>query len=89
MRTSLNEIQKIERYLQKKLNPGESLLFEARILTNPILRLQATLQRKVYALVKLHHHKKLKDELEEIHQNLFSDPDKKEFQKTIFQLFKK
>jgi hypothetical protein len=88
MRTSLNEIRHAEKYLFKQLNTEESLLFEAKMLINPLLRLNVSIQKKVYSLIRLYHRKKLKEELETIHENLFNHPDKKEFRESVHQLFK-
>ena len=88
MRTSLNEIKHVEKYLFKQLSAEESLLFEAKLLVNPVLRLNVRIQEKIYSLIKMYHRKKIKAEFEIIHDNLFSDPAKKEFQQSIHQLFK-
>jgi hypothetical protein len=87
MRTSLNEIKKIELFLLARLSPPESLLFEARILTNPILRMNVVLQQKIYTVVRAYHRKQLKIELKAIQRDLFSDPNKRDFQQTIRQHF--
>ncbi len=89
MRTSLNEIKHVEKYLFKQLSAEETLLFEAKLLVNPILRLNVRIQEKIYSLIKMYHRKKLKEEFEIIHENLFSDPARKEFQQSIHQLFKR
>jgi len=88
MRTSLNEIKQVEKYLFNQLTTEESLLFEARMLTNPMLRLNVRVQEKIYSVLRFYHRKKLKEEFEHIHENLFKDPMKKDFQKSIYQLFK-
>jgi hypothetical protein len=87
MRTSLNDIQQIEDFLMKRITGASSLLFEARILTQPELKVNVTLQQKVHHIVKMFHRKKLKQETEQLHRQLFTDPAKADFQKTIFQLF--
>lgn len=89
MRTSLNEIKQAEKYLLNQLSTGESLLFEARMLINPLLRVNVRIQEKIYSLIGMYHRKRLKEELEIIHKNLFSNPAKKEFQQSIHQLFKR
>ncbi len=89
MRTSLIEIQETEKYLLKEMDTPDRLVFEARILSNPLLRINLFFQQKVYSVVELYHRKKLKEEAEIIHRRLFDDPAKKEFQETIFQFFKK
>lgn len=88
MRTSLNEIKHAEKYLFKQLNAEEALLFEAKMLVNPLLHLNVRVQEKIYSLIRMYHRKKLKEEFEVIHKNLFTDPAKKEFQQAIHQLFK-
>ncbi len=45
-------------------------------------------QLKAYALIKMFHRKKLKEEIESIHDQLFNDPNKRVFQQNIYQLFK-
>lgn len=87
MRTSLNEIKNIEEYLEKKLPPEESLLFEARFLTQPTFSFHVQLQRRIFSLVKIFHRKKMKQELEQIHHRLFNDPTRHSFQKRIQQYF--
>lgn len=89
MRTSLTEIEQTEKFLSGKMVPEDALVFEAKMLSNPLLKMNVFFQQKVYSLVRLYHRKKLKEEAEKAHQHLFHHPDKKEFQETIFQLFKK
>lgn len=88
MRTSRNNVPLIERYLQGHLSPSEKLVFEAQLLLQPKLRMDLYFQKKTHRLVQLYHRKKLKAELESVHQQLFNDPDKVVFQETIYQLFK-
>jgi hypothetical protein len=88
MRTSLNEIKETENYLDKKTTGSDALLFEARLLTQPSLRLDVHLQRKLLRLVQLFHRKKVRQDLETIHQQLFADPEKVAFRQSILQLFK-
>lgn len=88
MRTSLNDIRIIENYLAGKLDPEESLLLQARLLTDPVLKLNVYVQQKVHSILLLYHRQKLIEEIEEVHQRLFGDPGKGNFQRRIFQLFK-
>jgi hypothetical protein len=87
MRTSLNEITEIENYLDSKADAADSLVFEAKMLAQPQLRLHVHLQRKISRLVQLFHRKKTKQDLQKIHQQLFADPEKAEFQQKILHLF--
>lgn len=87
MRTSLNEIRQIEKALQSELTPEDALVFEAKSLINPSLRLNIFWQKRIYELLRYYHRKKLKERAEQIHQKVFSDPSKSSFRKNILQLF--
>jgi hypothetical protein len=89
MKTFLNNSRTTERYLLGKIDPSERFLFEARLLIDPGLRMDLQAQKEAYALIKMYHRKKLKEELENLHQQLFRDPDKAVFKQQIIQLFKK
>ena len=88
MRTSLTEIQQTEKYLLGEMQPEDALVFEARMLSNPLLKMNVFFQKKVHAVLRAYHRKKLKEEAEAIHQQLFNDPKKNDFQKMIFHFFK-
>jgi hypothetical protein len=87
MRTSLNEIRQIEKALQSELTPEDALVFEAKSLINPSLRINIFWQKRIYELLRYYHRKKLKERAEQIHQKIFSDPSKSSFRKNILQLF--
>ena len=89
MKTSLNDTQTIEQYLAGKLSPWNRMLFASRLKINPSLRNDVELQKKTYWLVKIYHRKKLKEELESLHQQLFSNPEKKDFRRRILEIFGK
>jgi len=89
MKTSWNNIKTIERYLAGKLETAEALLFKARLLTDPVLRQQVTLQEKTYALVRLFARREIKSQLDRTHRKLSNHPEKKAFQQSILQLFSK
>lgn len=88
MRISLNNTQLIERYLDNMLNPDDRLLFEARLILSPALRMDLYFQKKVYFLVKMYHRKKVKEKMEILHQQIFSDPSDAVYRQNIYQLFK-
>ena len=87
MKTSMSETILIERYLWGELLPLEKQTFKARLLQSPRLRLRVYFQKKVHLLVKLYHRKKLKMELVVIHEDLFSNQEKTQFQEKIHQIF--
>ena len=89
MKTSLNDTRTIEQYLAEKLNPWNRMLFASRLKINPSLRNDVELQKKTYWLVKIYHRKKLKEELESLHQQLFNNPEKKDFRRRILEIFGK
>ena len=88
MRTSLNEIRKIENYLDGKLNSEESIAFQTELFTNAVLKLNVYVQQKVYSILRLYHRKKLKEEIENVHRRIFEDEKNVVFQQSIFQLLK-
>jgi hypothetical protein len=87
MKTSLNDTQTMEQYLEGKLSQWNRMLFAARLKMNPDLRSDLEFQKKTYWLLKIYHRKKLRDELDSLSRQLFSDPGKKDFQKGIRQIF--
>lgn len=87
MRTSLNDIRQTEAYLDETQAPDEKLVFEARLITQPLLRLNMFFQQKIYRVVHAYHRRQQKEKMESVHRELFSDPAKKEFQQNIRQLF--
>ncbi len=88
MRTLRSNVQRIERYLQGSLSLSDKLVFEAQLLLQPKLRMDLYFQKKTYQLVRIYHRKKLKEELETLHQEIFNDPDNIVFQQNIYGLFK-
>lgn len=87
MRTSLNEIQLIDKFLHHEMKAEDALVFEAGTIVNRTLQINIFWQKKVYELLKYYHRKKLKDEAEQIHQRIFNDPAKYSFKENILQLF--
>ncbi len=87
MKNSRTETKEIESYLHGNLPTGEKLLFKAKILLDPVLRTNVFFQKKTYALVQQYGRRKMKQDLEKAHQNLFRDPTKTAFQNEINNLF--
>ena len=85
----LNEIRDIDEYLSDKMDAPSKLLFEARTLIDPALKIQVGLQKRIYAIVKLSGRRKIRNEAERIHRQLFSDPARVSFQQEVLQLFTK
>ncbi len=86
MKTSA-ETKQIERYLLGRMQPASKLLFEARLLIDPILRTKVRCQSNVYSIIRRSARRQLKAEAERIHRELFHDPSKRDFQSHIKQIF--
>lgn len=88
MMTSRNNTRTIDSYLNGTLSHADRLLFEARLIIDPVLKSDLFFQKKTYLLIKMYHREKLKVELQTVHQKIFNDPDKMDFRRSIYQLFK-
>jgi len=89
MRTSLNEIKLIDGRIFNTNPPEDALLFDALLIINPELGQQLMWQQKAHAIVKQYSRKKLKAEIEAVHQELFHKPEYSSFRRRILGLFKK
>jgi hypothetical protein len=87
MRTSLNDIRLTEKYLNNLLPIPNRLLFEARVLTNPTLRMNVWLQRKLLQLVRLYHDEKIRKKVSGYHEEFLRDPQHAEYRRRILELF--
>ena len=88
MRTSLTDIQQTESYLTGGLATGDALVFEARLLTDPVLKSNMGYQQKAYKLLRFFHLKLVREEVTEVDGLIFSSEDNKGFVKQIQSLFK-
>ena len=89
MRTSLNEIKLIDGRIFNTNPPEDALLFDALLIINPELGQQLMWQQKAHAIVKQYSRKKLKAEIEAVHQQLFHKPQHSGFRRRILNLFYK
>lgn len=85
MRTSLNDIQLIEAYLQKTLSQKEQEAFRLRMQTEKPLRIHVFLQRKLNRLLRLFYNQQRKECIVAYHDELFEH--KREFRNKILNLF--
>jgi len=88
MRISLNNIREIESYIEGTMDRNEAVLFEEKMRSDSLLRLNVSLQEKVLDIVRMYHRKRLKIELEELHQRIFNDPGKAAFRKSVMRIFR-
>jgi hypothetical protein len=84
----LNDIRLAEKHILKTLEPGESLVFQARLINEPVLQWNVYLLQKVCDVLALRQRETIKTQMEVIHKRLFTHPAKADFQKQILQLFK-
>lgn len=89
MTTSWHETEQIEAGLLGTAGTGATLLFEARLLLDEELADKALWQRRTYKLVHQYGRHQLKQEIEEVHQQLFYTPEHKSFAQKITALFGK
>lgn len=87
MRTLLIEVKEIEQYLFKTGTAGDQLLFDAKQIIDPELKIKITDQQKVYQLVNNYGRKQLKAELQMVFQNLIASPVHRSFAQRIRSIF--
>jgi hypothetical protein len=87
MRTSLNNVARIEAHLLGSQKPTDALLFEAMLLLDDSLHIDVSAQKQVYSLVQQYSRKQLKQEIEAAHEQLFNQPEHLSFKQKITRLF--
>jgi hypothetical protein len=88
MRTSLNNLQLTEEYLHGMLPPGDKLLFDANRVLDTELDHNVIMQQKTYTLVQQYGRKKLLEEIDAVHRQLFTQKRYYSFAQSILQLFR-
>ncbi len=89
MKTLWNETRQIDRHIAGAMDKGNALVFEAKLLLDPDLGDKVLWQRKTHAIIKQYGRRQLKNELEAIHQKLFTSPEHQSFSQKIRRLFTK
>lgn len=89
MKTSWNETQQIDEHLSGSMNTGDALVFEAKLLLEPELGSKVLWQQKTHAIITQFGRRQLKNEIETIHQKLFTSPEHRSFSQKIRRLFTK
>lgn len=89
MRTSLLDIEQAEAFLTGRMEPGEALVYRARLLADPVLKSDVALQAELYEWIRLYGRKQLRQEIEAVHRELFRKPEHASFRDKIRRLFKK
>jgi hypothetical protein len=89
MRTSLNDIQQIDDYLLQYAGKTDRALFEARLILQPALQESLLWQQKTYDIIRQHSRRRLKAEIESVHQHLFTESEHISFRRKIQKIFSK
>ena len=83
MRTSLNDIKHIDDYLLQYAGKADRALFEARLILQPALQENLAWQQKTYDIIEQYSRRRLKEEIESVHQQLFTEPEHISFRSKI------
>ena len=89
MKTSWNETWQIDGHVSGTMETGDALVFEAKLLIDPELSEKVLWQRKTHSIIKQFGRRQLKNEIEAIHQKLFTSPEHRSFSQKIRRLFTK
>jgi hypothetical protein len=87
MRTSLIETEQIEAHLMQQSQPGDRLVFEARLLLEPELQEKMQWQQEAYRMITLYGRDQVKLEIEAVHRKLFTQKEHLSFSQKIRRLF--
>lgn len=87
MKTSWNETRQIDLHVSGNHNTGDALVFEARLILDPAMRDKVLWQKKTYTIIKDYGRAQLKNEIETVHQKLFTAAEHTRFRQKIKRLF--
>ncbi|MDN5201947.1 hypothetical protein QQ008_11250 [Fulvivirgaceae bacterium BMA10] len=87
MRTSLNEIKRIEAHVFKQSPTGDQLAFEAQLMLDNELRQKVQWQKKAYNLIHAYGREQLRSEIEAVHKKLFTTRKYDHFRQKILRIF--
>jgi hypothetical protein len=87
MRTSLNEIKLVDDYIFNRANVEDAVVFDAMLIINPGLSEQVMWQKRAHNIIQQYSRKKLKAEIEVVHQRLFSTSGHQTFRQKILGFF--
>ena len=87
MKISLTDTIRTERFLRHELADDHRLAFNARLLADHELRRNLFFHRMVHRLVALYHRRKLKAQVDGVHERLLNDPARVAFRESIIKHF--
>ena len=88
MKTSISDVIQTEKFILRELPAHGRVLFEARLIVESDLRFNTLYHRLLHRLVAFSHRRKIKREIESIHERLFQDPNKLHFKELVLKHFK-
>ena len=89
MRTSLTETAQIEAHVLQRSDPGDELVFEARLLLEPTLAEKVEWQKEAYRMIKIYGRRQLKKKLKAYTENCSAKKQHKSFSQKIRSFFLK
>jgi hypothetical protein len=89
MRTLLNEVKQIDAHLLNTGSTEARLLFGAMLIIDPSLQERESQQRTAHTFIRQYGRKKIKAEIEAVHQQLFTESRHKTFRQKILNFFAK
>jgi len=89
MPTSLNEIAEIDDHLFNRQQPGEALLFEAKLIISPELKDKVMWQKQTLNLVQQYGRNNLRAQIQAVHRQLFTQQQHQSFAQKVMGLFKR
>ncbi len=87
MRTSLNNILETEHYLTEQLAPEDQLIYDARLIVDEELKEQTYWQQKTYNVIHAYGRMQLRNQLEQLHEQLMTEPQHTSFRNKIRNIF--
>ncbi|HEY9488330.1 MAG TPA: hypothetical protein VIQ51_08360 [Chryseosolibacter sp.] len=87
MKTSIDEISQTEKYLREELSGEESVVFRAKLIIDPELKANTIFHKMVHRMVALYYRKRLKAEVEAVHDRIFNGPSQSDFTNRILKIF--
>jgi hypothetical protein len=88
MRTSLNRTKQIDDHLLNRYSVEDNLVFQALQILDPGLKIDVMWQKKTLYFIRQYGRRKLKAEIDAVHQQLFNKPIHLRFRYKILNLFK-
>ncbi len=85
--TSWNNVRTIDRFLSRKLIPEYRVAFRLQLTKDQTLQESVQRQMLVHRILRIHHQRKLKSQLDDVFQALYYGENKSKFKIEIDQIF--